>query len=306
MSIRSNAKMGSVIFKRPPLRKLRKEGLFGVDMHFHTNYSLDAVSKIPNAIRKAEKKGFGFAITDHNTIDGVLAAYKLGRAAVIIPGIEVTCKNGNHVLVYCHTKGQLEELFKKDIKPKMKTPFFVDLSVSELIEAAGDYDSIISAAHPYSPGVTGMMRTGVTKQIERKLDLIEAMNGFSTRKSNLKAVYWSSKIDKHVSGGSDAHSTLALGKVMTFTKGRNAESVLDEVCKGKSIIIGKEDNLFMKAVRVVRKESAYINRSKKQQLGKELIKMQFGNEYKFLCDKFKNGAAYKMFTQRHENDQGSD
>jgi predicted metal-dependent phosphoesterase TrpH len=291
--------MGSIIFKKPPLKKLRKEGLFGVDMHFHTNYSLDAVSKIPNAIRKAEKKGFGFAITDHNTIDGVMAAYKLGRAAVIIPGIEVTCNNGNHVLVYCNTKDELEGLFNRHIRPKMKTPFSADISVIELIDAAADYDAVVAAAHPYSPGVTGMMRTGVTKKIERKLDIIEAMNGFNTRKSNIKAVYWSSKIDKPTSGGSDAHSTLALGKVMTFTKGHDAESVLHEVCKGNSVIVGKEDNFFMKAVRAVRKESAYINRSEKQHLGRTLLKLQFGNEYRYLLEKFKNGAAYKMFTQRH-------
>jgi predicted metal-dependent phosphoesterase TrpH len=298
--------MGSVIFKRPPIKKLRKEGMLGIDMHFHTRYSLDAVSKIPNAIKKAQKKGFGFAITDHNTIKGVQEAFRQKSRVLIIPGIEVTCSNGNHVLVYTYTKGELEELFSTALKPRMKSPFFCDISVRGLIDAAQDHNAMVCAAHPYSPGVTGMMRTGVTKEIEGKLDLIEAMNGFNTRKSNIKAVYWSSKIGKAVSGGSDAHSTVALGKVLTFTQGDDIDSVMKEIRKSGSLIVGKEDNFFMKAVRAIRKESEYISRSKKQHLGKALLKMQFGNEYRFLLDKFKNGAAYKMFAQRHNREELDD
>ena len=128
--------MGSVIFKKPPLRKFRKEGseLFGVDMHFHTKYSLDGISRITTSIKKAKKKRIGFAITDHNEIKGVISAYKNKKGSMIIPGIEVTCRNGVHMLVYFYTKGNLEEFYNKSLKPKMKVnPFFVDISVTELI-----------------------------------------------------------------------------------------------------------------------------------------------------------------------------
>ena len=92
--------MSSVFFKRPPLKKLTKEGFFGVDFHFHTRYSLDGISRIRAAVKKAEKKGFGFAITDHNTIKGVIASYKQREHNLIIHGIAVTRRNGNNILMY--------------------------------------------------------------------------------------------------------------------------------------------------------------------------------------------------------------
>ena len=109
--------MGSVIFRKPPLRKLEKEGLFGVDMHFHTRYSLDAISRIPAAVKKAQKKGFGFAITDHNTIKGVLAAKPHMKTTTIVPGIEITCNNGNHRLAYFYDIKELEQFFSKRLEP---------------------------------------------------------------------------------------------------------------------------------------------------------------------------------------------
>ncbi|MBU2561257.1 MAG: PHP domain-containing protein [Nanoarchaeota archaeon] len=294
--------MASVIFKKPPLRKLRKEGLFGVDMHFHTRYSLDAVSRIPVSVKKAEKKGFGFAITDHNTIDGVMHSYRLRKHALIIPGIEITCRNGNHVLAYFYHHNELEEFFNRQLKPRMKkNPFFIDISLPELMQVSKGYNSIICAAHPFAPGAVGIMHTGIAKSVERSLKMIEVINGYNFRRSNMKAVYWASKNNKAMTGGSDAHSTFELGKVLTFTHGDDIESVFKEMLKNKSIIFGKEDNIFLKTVMSIRKESAYVNRSKKQKMARTLLRSQLGTEYQYMKEKFKNGRAYHMLTHHHDD-----
>jgi predicted metal-dependent phosphoesterase TrpH len=293
--------MGSVIFKKPPLKKLKKEGLFGVDLHFHTKYSLDAVSRIPAAVKKAQKKGFGFAITDHNTIDGIKAAYRLRKHPLIIPGIEITCKNGNHILAYFYHHKDLEEFFNKKLKPRMKkNPFFIDISLSEVLQMSKDCNYLVCAAHPYAPGATGIMRTGISKKAEKNIKLIEVINGFNFRKANMNAIYWASKTNKAITGGSDGHSTFELGKVLTFTHADDIESVFKEILKNKSIVIGKEDNLFLKAVMTIRKESAYVARSKKQHMAKTLLKSQFGSEYRYIRERFKSGRAYHMLTHHHE------
>ncbi|MBW2972462.1 PHP domain-containing protein [Candidatus Woesearchaeota archaeon] len=293
--------MASVIFKKPPLRKLRKEGLFGVDMHFHTRYSLDAVSRIPQAVKKAQRKGFGFAITDHNSIGGVIHSYRLRKHALIIPGIEITCRNGNHVLAYFYDHKEIEDFFNKELKKRMKSnPFFIDISISEVLDLSKKYNCMICAAHPYAPGAVGLMHTGITKKVEKGLKLIEVLNGYNFRRANMNAVYWASKLHKGMTGGSDAHSTYELGKVLTFTHSQEIDDIFREVLKNKSIVMGKEDNVFLKTVMSVRKESAYVNRSGKQKMARQLIKSQLGTEYQYMKEKFRNGRAYHMLTHHHE------
>jgi PHP family Zn ribbon phosphoesterase len=293
--------MGSVFFKKPPLKKLNKDGFFGVDLHFHTKYSLDGISRIPMAIKKAQKKGFGFAITDHNTVNGVIASYRQRKNALIIPGIEITCSNGNHVLAYFYCHKELEEFFNKKLKPRMKrNPFFIDITAEELSYISKDYNCHIGAPHPYAPGAVGIMHTGVSKVLESKFDIIEVINGYNFRNANMDAVYWATKAKKGMTGGSDGHSTYELGKVLTFTHGNDIDSVFRDILKRDSVVVGKEDNLFLKAVMSVRKESAYVNRSKKQHMAKTLIRSQLGTEYKYLREKFRHGRAYHILTHQHE------
>ena len=293
--------MDSVIFKKPPLKKLEKEGLFGVDMHFHTRYSLDGISHIPSAVKKAQKKGFGFAITDHNTVDGVIKSYRLRKHTLIIPGIELTCNNGNHILAYFYDHKNTEDFFNRFLKPRMKrNPFFIDISPAEIIQFSKDHDFLVCAPHPFGTGAVGMMNTGVTKKIERSIKMVEVLNGFNFRKANIKAIDWAKKNGKAITGGSDGHSTYELGKVLTFTKGDDIESVFKEIQQKRSVVIGKEDNLFLKAAMSIRKEGAYVNRSKKQKMASTLLGAQFGSELRYMNDKFKKSRAYHMLTHHHE------
>ncbi len=293
--------MGSVIFKRPPLRKLKKEGLFGMDLHFHTKYSLDAVSRIPTAVKKATKKGFGFAITDHNTIKGVMASCRLRKHTLIIPGIEITCKNGNHILFYFYAHRDLEEFFDRHLKDrKKKNPFFIDITPSELITISKDYNCLICTPHPYAPGAVGIKNTGMTKKVEQGIDMIEVINGFNLRSLNMKAAYWASKTRKGITGGSDGHSTMELGNVLTFTDSQDIDNVFHEIKRNRSMVIGKEDNMFFKAVMAIRKEGTYVKRSRDQQKAKQLLKSQLGTEYRYIREKFKSGRAYQMLRKNHE------
>lgn len=292
--------MGSIIFKKPPIKKLRKEGMFGVDLHFHTKYSLDAISMIPAAVKKAEKKGFGFAITDHNTVRGVMESYKIRKHALIIPGIEVTCKNGNHMLAYFYSHHELEEFFNRKIKPNMCNPFFTNLSAVDVLNELEDYNCISCAPHPYAPGAVSVMNMKQPKELEKRLDLIEVINGYNFRKYNLEALYWATKIEKYMTGGSDGHSSLELGRVLTFTQGSDTESIFKDILKGKSIVMGKEDNLFVKTFMTIRKEKSYITNCRKMHIAKNLLKSHFKVEYTYFRNRFKEKKMLKMVEQHNE------
>ena len=84
-------------FEKPNLPELTKHYTV-VDMHFHTHYSdgSSAVEEIANRVREL---GIGIAITDHNDIRGAIEIHK-DTGIFSIPGIEITSKEGAHLLIY--------------------------------------------------------------------------------------------------------------------------------------------------------------------------------------------------------------
>jgi hypothetical protein len=293
--------MGSVIFKKPPIKRLKKEGMFGVDMHFHTSYSLDAISRIPTAIKKAEKKGFGFAVTDHNEIRGAIEACKSAKShnVLVIPGIETTCKSGVHMISYFRDCDALSEYYNKVLKPKMPTPFKAEIDVPDIIRNTKELNGIACTPHPFCIGAVGLHKNGLTKQIERALNLIEVINGYNFRRSNIKAAYWAASLNKGITGGSDGHATIELGKVLTFTKANDREDLFKELLKNRSVVVGREENTVLKAVMAIRKESNFLKRSKRQHLARKLIRSQLGPEYTYFKEKFKNGKMASFLQHHH-------
>jgi predicted metal-dependent phosphoesterase TrpH len=69
------------------------------DLHVHTNYSKDGESSIEEILRVAEEEGLdAIAITDHDSVEGAKRALTIPSAVLVIPGIEVSTKQG-HLLV---------------------------------------------------------------------------------------------------------------------------------------------------------------------------------------------------------------
>jgi len=93
--------LNKIEFKKPNFKRISEQGYYAVDMHIHSNYS-DSTSKIKNIIRKATKRNFGIAITDHNEIKGSLKAME-SEEVLVIPGIEISALEGFHVLLYFTT-----------------------------------------------------------------------------------------------------------------------------------------------------------------------------------------------------------
>ena len=73
------------------------------DLHVHSEYSKDSKSSHDAILESARKKGLdGFAICDHDTVEGGLAcekrALELGFELTVIPGVEVTCSKGHPIV----------------------------------------------------------------------------------------------------------------------------------------------------------------------------------------------------------------
>jgi predicted metal-dependent phosphoesterase TrpH len=281
--------MTQAVFSRIKEQRLTNKEVMAIDMHFHTQYSLDGMSKIKDSVKKAAKLGIGIAITDHNQIKGSMLASKNRLDVPIIPGIETTTLEGVHTLYYFYDHSELNEFYNHELKHHMThNPFFAHITTEELMLNSKDYNCIVAAPHPFAPGMTGIQRIKITKEMKKQIKLIETLNGYNLRRLNKKAIMWANESQRPMTAGSDGHTTTELGNSITMARSSSIEEFFSEMLKSNNVIAGKEENLFLKAVLALKKEKRYIKNVHKKKSTKLLLRSQFGTEYNHLIEEFKN------------------
>jgi predicted metal-dependent phosphoesterase TrpH len=196
------------------------------DLHVHTNYSKDGESSVEEIIRAAEVAGLdAIAITDHDSVDGAMKALACETSVLVIPGIEVTTKQG-HLLV---------------------------LGVTEIIPAGLDVETTVAIArrmgallilpHPYH-----VWRHGVARRRKAGMMVVDAVESFNSRyivgSANRKAERIALKLGKPCVGGSDAHNARFVGFGRTYVDAeKNVPAILDAIRAGKVTCGGKQTPL---------------------------------------------------------------
>lgn len=252
-------------------KMLRNIGFQAVDMHFHSEYSMDAVSSINSALKRCKNRGYGVAITDHNEIKGAVRAWKHRKDVFVVPGIEASTQEGVHVLYYFYDIGLCKQFYNNVIVPlRKKNPFFLPLRVEQLMDKAHNYHAVACVAHPYGVGKIGIKKVkihGGMSCIAKKFSLAEGLNASNLRKLNKKAVGWARLMDKEMIAGSDGHMTKELGGALTLAYGYDVESYLTSCVKGHAVLLGKEMNILLNALRQVSKERTYFRTARSLGLG---------------------------------------
>ncbi len=236
-----------VVFKKPG--SINTKEFSYVDMHYHTRYS-DGGTNIIRAMKRCQKKGFGIAITDHNDIRGSILASK-HKGIMVVPGIEVGIKEGAHLLLYFYNMKELEEFYLKNVKDHRQIDPMrsIRVGIIDIMEEAKKYNAITCAPHPFSRGGGGSLVNVIKKgrieaDIMNSIQLIEVINGQNLKRYNIKAAVLANKLGKGITGGSDGHTTVEIGKVLTYTQlVENKEQFLEELVKRRSQVIGKQLNM---------------------------------------------------------------
>lgn len=248
-----------IIFEKPDIASLRKDYTV-FDFHFHTRYS-DGHNAVHAIAMRARSLGIGVAITDHNEIRGALEMEKY-REVLSIPGIEITSREGTHVLVYFYNTDSLKKFYNKYIKPFLGHDIMssTKLSMEEILDCAGMFESVTIFPHPYGAAYTGICNLNFTQdQLSRLLaqvDGVEVINAENIHRWNLQSARLGVNLGKAITGGSDGHSLYHMGKALTCAScDRSSEAFLDAVKNGRTLVIGKEMNL----IRKVAYNSAKIN-----------------------------------------------
>lgn len=192
--------------------------MWKVDLHAHTIYSRDCLTPVAALIERARAVGLDkIAVTEHNNLDGALAAKKLAPDLVIV-GEEIKT-----------THGEIIAYFVKECVPK-------GLSPQETIRRLRDQGAVISVPHPLDSLRRSAMGRENLLEIIDSVDAIEVLNARCVRASdNLAAAELALERGKLVTAGSDAHTLFEVGRctVMMPEFDDDAESFRDALEKAR-------------------------------------------------------------------------
>ena len=237
-------------FERPNLTELIKENTV-VDLHFHSHYS-DGFNRVEAIARKAHDLGIGIAITDHNAIGGAVEID--GYSDVFsIPGIEMTSKEGTHILIYFYHIEHLEVFYKDHVIPYMGNDIMssTTLEMEEIIKRARKFKTVIIFPHPFCGIYIGIQNSYFSEDRRARIfpmvDGVEVINSENMNKSNLRSALLGFNLGKGITGGSDGHRISQMGKAVTYaTCKRSRKAFLDAIKKKKTKVVGKEIDLIRK------------------------------------------------------------
>lgn len=177
------------------------------DLHCHTSASFDSLSKPTDVARVAFERGLThLAITDHDRIDGALAARDAAPAGLeVIIGQEVRT-----------TAGDLIALF-------VERPIPPGLAPADAAARIRDQGGAVGLAHPYDRFRAGAGRTGWEDELARLLPLLDYIETWNSRlmmgNGNARAADLAHANGLPGVAVSDAHSLIEVGVSYTILDG---------------------------------------------------------------------------------------
>lgn len=167
------------------------------DLQVHTDASPCSPASPERMVRAAVRAGLdGIAITDHDTLANVERARAVAPDDFeVIPAVEVTTTQGHLLALY------VEEA------PPQADPLTV-------IDAVHDQGGLAVLSHPFDE--LRQIYDADLDEIARAVDAVEAVNSRCVRHTyNRRARSFASANDLPVTGGSDAHFPVEVGRAST-------------------------------------------------------------------------------------------
>jgi predicted metal-dependent phosphoesterase TrpH len=180
---------------------------FKVEFHCHTIFSKDSLTRPKTLVEAARRKGIDrLIVTDHNSIDGALAARRIAPELVIV---------GEEIMT---TRGELLAAFVTEEIPSGLEPF-------EALRRLKAQGAFISVSHPFD-----VKRGWELAHLLEILPLVDAIETFNARcmdgRDNLTAQEFARQHGLAGTVGSDAHTAMELGRAtLTVEKFTDAESL---------------------------------------------------------------------------------
>ncbi|HTP54663.1 MAG TPA: CehA/McbA family metallohydrolase [Thermoplasmata archaeon] len=186
---------------------------FRLDLHVHSDRSPDSRLSLDAIAARVRTLGLnGFALTDHNTIDGFPGLRDLQSRhpdLVVVPGVEVSTHEG-HLLAYGVAS-----------LPPIRRP------LEETVRWIRDHGGEAVLPHPFR------FFHGVGERASQRVDIraIETLNGQTSAHANRAAAAVAARRRLAGTGGSDGHTLAGVGRAYTTFDPvpASAEDVLESI-----------------------------------------------------------------------------
>ena len=213
------------------------------DLHLHSRFSVDALSKPQTIVKVCKNKGIGFALTDHNNMGAYFSkpsVKKLAKDAgvFLIPAEEIKVIENNDL-------GKVSD--KRSVKPVvagevvayfLKKPI-VPATFGEIVDAVHSQGALLSCPHPFD---WPRKNFKAFPKVWKEFDCMEVYNARAYYQGlNKKAVKFSEK--KEVVGNiallgvSDAHTPNEIGNGLTEINASNEEEFRKEIKKCRTRVV---------------------------------------------------------------------
>jgi predicted metal-dependent phosphoesterase TrpH len=182
----------------PPGRS-EGEPRFFADLHSHSNASFDSLASPASLVRTAAARGLThLAITDHDRVDGALAARDLAVSIApeltVIVGSEVRTADGDLICLF------------------LEGPIPVGLPAEEAIAVARAQGGLVGIPHPFDRFRGSLMRDARLERLAGAVDWIETHNArVALGGGNQRAAEFAHERGLPGIAVSDAHSAFEVG-----------------------------------------------------------------------------------------------
>jgi predicted metal-dependent phosphoesterase TrpH len=194
-----------------------------IDLHVHSHHSPDSPLRVEEVAALLRSEGLrGFALTDHNSVEGhrELADLRSRFPGILaVPGVEVSTREG-HLLAYGVATA-----------PPPHRP------IAETVRWVDGQGGVAVLAHPFR------LSHGVGRRVAESVSVsaLEAKNGHTSEVANAKAGLVAARRHLGATGGSDAHSLADLGRAFTEfpSEVESVDDLLESIRRGRTAAGGQ-------------------------------------------------------------------
>jgi len=203
------------------------------DLHLHSRFSVDALSRPETIVKVCKKNGWGFSLTDHNN----MAAYETSGAG----NVKKLAKKEGVFLVPGEEIKVVDELPCGKIIPRGEVIAYflsepiIPASFGEILDSVKSQGALLSCPHPFDWPRKNFKEFPLTW---RKFDSVETYNARAYYQG-LNKTSQSFNKDKFIAklGVSDAHTPEEIGNGLTEIDATNENEFKKEIKKGKTKVI---------------------------------------------------------------------
>ncbi|MEO5919492.1 MAG: PHP-associated domain-containing protein [Candidatus Limnocylindrales bacterium] len=219
-----------------------------VDLHCHTSASFDSLASPRSVVAAAVRRGLThLAITDHDRIDGALAARDAAPDGLtVLIGEEIRTRDGDLIAVF----------LSEAIPP--------GLSAAETIAAVREQGGLVGIPHPFDRFRGSVARSGPPREIEAlagSVDWVEAWNArLMVGDGNARAAELARAAGVPGVAVSDAHTAMEVGVAYSLMAGdpATASGLRAALAAGPELVMGRA-SAYLRLVTPVAKA---INRAR--------------------------------------------